>query len=314
VNFYGQFDPPVDRLLYERYFHGRPHPGVAIECGAFDGITESSCKFFEESLGWTCINIEPYPLSYDKLVVNRPSATNLNAALSNVTGTAEFTAVMHPVFGADCNNGSLGHTSQHRENLDRIGCTYRNYRVATTTYAELVVGQHLTSVDLFVLDVEGHEREVLDGMRSTPPALLPAIFCIEHGHLGVDALKPLVEGLGYAFDTTSFVNSLYVRNDLAAVFFALRDAPPGLAWKDARARARACPVPRRLLGGNGRSRPAKQFTQLEVYGSTASAEAEARPCQRSRVETGHGLVSLHRPQRAVSHGCRDWRRCHTMSS
>jgi FkbM family methyltransferase len=231
VTFYGQFDPPVDRFLYERYFNGRRLPGVAIECGAFDGVTESSCKFFEESLGWTCINIEPYPLSYDKLVANRPSATNVNAALSNVGGTHEFTAVIHPIFGADCNNGSLRHTTEHRQSLDSIGCTYRDYIVPTMTYAELVANRALASVDLLVLDVEGHEREVLEGMRDAPPALLPAIFCIEHGHLGVDALKPALEGLGYAFDTTSFVNSFYVRNDIAAVFSALRDANPGLAWK-----------------------------------------------------------------------------------
>jgi FkbM family methyltransferase len=231
VKFYGQFDPAVDRFLYERYFDGRQRPGVAIECGAFDGITESSCKFFEESLGWTCINIEPYPLSYDKLVANRPRATNLNAALSNVAGTHDFTAVIHPVFGADCNNGSLRHTSEHREYLDGIGCTYRQYSVPTVTYAELVAEQRLTSVDLFVLDVEGHEREVLEGMRNAPAALLPAIFCIEHGHLGVDALKPALEDLGYAFDTTSFVNSFYVRSDIADVFFAMRDGHFGLAWK-----------------------------------------------------------------------------------
>lgn len=231
MNFYGQFDPPVDRFLYERYFEGRQLPGVAIECGAFDGITESSCKFFEESLGWTCINIEPYPLSYDKLVLNRPNAANVNAALSNVAGTHEFTAVIHPVFGADCNNGSLQHTRQHREYLDSIGCTYRNYSVPTITYAELAASRQVASVDLFVLDVEGHEHQVLDGMRNTPPALLPAVFCIEHGHLGVDALKPAVESLGYRFDTTSFVNSFYIRNDIAGVFAALRDASPGLVWK-----------------------------------------------------------------------------------
>jgi FkbM family methyltransferase len=231
VNFYGQFDPPVDRFLYERYFAGRQRPGVAIECGAFDGVTECSCKVFEESLGWTCINVEPYPPAFDKLVANRPHATNLNVALSDTTGTAEFTAVIHPVFGADCNNGSLRHTDQHRQHLDGIGCTYRQYRVPTTTYAELVTKQQLSSVDLFVLDVEGNEREVLEGMRNAPPVLLPAIICIEHGHLGVDALKPMLATLGYAFDTTSFVNSFYVRNDVAAVFFALRSADPALLWR-----------------------------------------------------------------------------------
>ena len=218
MKFYGQFDPPVDRFIYERYFVGRRSPGVAIECGAFDGFTESSCRFFEESLGWACVNVEPYPPAFDKLVANRPLSTNINAALSSSTSCVEFTAVIHPSFGADCNNGSIEHTARHKQDLDDIGCTYRRYEVAATTYRDLVIGQRLEAVDLFVLDVEGHEQDVLKGMHETPPALLPKIFCIEHGHLGVEALKPAMQALGFTFDTTSFVNSFYVRNDVADAY------------------------------------------------------------------------------------------------
>jgi FkbM family methyltransferase len=161
---------PVDKFIYERYFDGRQIPGVAIECGAFDGLTESSCKFFEESLSWTCVNVEPYPPAFEKLVVNRPLSTNINVALSSSTTSVEFTAVIHPLFGADCNNGSIQHTEKHKQILDDIGCTYKRYQVATTTYYELVIAHRLETVDLFVLDVEGHEREVLKGMRNSSGA------------------------------------------------------------------------------------------------------------------------------------------------
>ena len=127
-----------------------------------------------------------------------------------------FTAVIHPSFGEDCNNGSIQHTAKHRQVLDQIGCTYRQYSVATTTYDELIVAHGLQAVDLFVLDVEGHEPEVLKGMRAAPLALLPKFFCIEHGHLGAETLKPAMQALGYVFDTESFVNSFYVRSDIAA--------------------------------------------------------------------------------------------------
>jgi FkbM family methyltransferase len=231
MKFYGQFDPPVDEFIYERYFIGRQSPGVAIECGAFDGLTESSCKFFEESLGWACVNVEPYPPAFAKLVVNRPLSTNINVALSSSTSTVEFTAVIHPSFGEDCNNGSIQHTAHHRQALDGIGCTYRQYRVATTTYHDLVLAQQLMEVDLFVLDVEGHEHEVLEGMRQTPRPLLPKILCVEHGHLGVEELKPAIQALGYTFDTTSFVNSFYLRNDVAAVFLLLGTTDRTLLWR-----------------------------------------------------------------------------------
>jgi|KBSSwiStaDraftv2_1062776.scaffolds.fasta_scaffold03969_5 FkbM family methyltransferase len=252
MKFYGQFEPPVDQFIYERYFIGRKTRGVLIECGAFDGITECSGNFFEETLDWACVNVEPYPPAFAKLVVNRPKSTNINLALSSTSTSVEFTAVVHPVFGEDCNNGSISHTARHRQDLDNIGCSYRTYRVATTTYSELVSKLKLVTIDLLVLDVEGHEPEVLKGMQQTPHSLLPKIICVEHGHLGVEALKSPLEALGYTFDTTSFVNSFYVRNDIAAVLLPIDRADRALPWQiiDLEAALRDCRAERDLAQAN----------------------------------------------------------------
>jgi len=252
MKFYGQFEPPVDQFIYERYFIGRKSRGVSIECGAFDGITESSCNFLEETLDWTCVNVEPYPPAFAKLVVNRPKSTNINLALSSASTFVEFTAVVHPVFGEDCNNGSISHTARHRQDLDNIGCSYRTYRVATTTYSELVSSLKLVTVDLLVLDVEGHEPEVLKGMQQTPHSLLPKIICVEHGHLGVEALRAPLEALGYTFDTISFVNSFYVRNDIAAVLLPIDRGDRALPWQiiELQAALRDCQADRDLSQAN----------------------------------------------------------------
>ena len=39
----------------------------------------------------------------------------------------------------------------------------------------------------------------------------PRVLCVEHGQLGEQNIRDLVEPLGYQFDTTSFVNSFFVR-------------------------------------------------------------------------------------------------------
>lgn len=228
--YYGQFDPPVDRFLHERYFAGREAPGVVIECGAFDGVTESSCKFFEETLGWTAVNVEPHPPSFRRLVESRPNSRNLNVALSAGPGRATFTGIVHPHYGELCTNGSLSHTTAHREWLDAIGCTYREYEVETVTYRDLVATLALPSVELLVLDVEGHELDVLRGVAGTPRKLLPKVLCIEHGHLGEEAMRASVEPLGYVFDATSFVNSYYLRTDVASAFAVAREGGPAAAW------------------------------------------------------------------------------------
>jgi FkbM family methyltransferase len=206
--YYGQFDPPVDRFLHERYFADRSGPGVLIECGAFDGVTESSCKFFEESLGWTAYNLEASPRIFEALCRNRPHSHNLNLALSNRQGEAEFHDCSIPGFELTT-NGSLKHLDPHRAWLDSMQCRYRTSVVHTTTFRDLVERLQLARIDLMVLDVEGHELEVLEGF--TGAAAFPRVLCVEHGHLGVPAVRAAVERHGYVFDATAHVNSFFVR-------------------------------------------------------------------------------------------------------
>ncbi len=205
--YYGQFDPPVDRFLHERYFSTDPYNRLLIECGAFDGITENCGRFFEETLHWRCINIEPSPRIFEKLSVNRPDSVNLNVALSDEIGFREFQDVNYPSFDL-CTNGSLDHTDTHYQHLVDNGCTFDTSKVATTTFADLIRNYQIQDIELMVLDVEGHEIQALQGFRDA--ATLPRILCVEHGHLGIDHLKPHVEALGYRFDTSSFVNSFYI--------------------------------------------------------------------------------------------------------
>lgn len=209
--YYGQFDPPVDRFVYERYFKNRiRRKGYYIECGAFDGVMENSCKFFEESLHWAGANLEPNPSIFSKLVKNRPNATNLNCALSNVCTSAKFTAVIHPIFGEDCTNGSLKHTAAHKSILDEIGCTYKEYTVDVIDYPTMIERLGAKSITLFVLDVEGNEANVIESMKNSK--VLPEYFCVEFGHADKESLIEKVVALGYHFDTTSFVNAFFIRD------------------------------------------------------------------------------------------------------
>ena len=78
MKFYGQFETPVDKFIFERYFPDTNIQGTFVECGAFDGQTECSCRFFEETMGWTGYNLEPVPWIYEQLTQNRPNSKNLN--------------------------------------------------------------------------------------------------------------------------------------------------------------------------------------------------------------------------------------------
>jgi FkbM family methyltransferase len=206
MRFYGQWNPPVDQVLFERYFQG-VRGGFFIEAGAFDGLIESSCKFFEESLGWRGANLEPTPWNFRLLERNRPGSLNLQLALSDVRGTASFTQAVHPQRGQHFGNGSLGHTPEHLRILEKEGCRFEQFPVPTLTYRDFVAEQGITRVDLMVLDVEGHEPQVIAGMAGCP--VLPRVLCVEHGHNGVEGTTRMLAPLGYRYDFSSHNNSMY---------------------------------------------------------------------------------------------------------
>lgn len=237
--FYGQFDPPVDKFIFERYFPDTGIKGVFVECGAFDGLTECSCKFFEETMGWTGYNLEPVPWVFEKLCKNRPNGRNLNFALSSSVGSSIFKAVRHPVFGIECTNGSLQHTAKHKQWLEDAGCSFENVEVRLLTWKELIEREQITHVDLFVLDVEGHELSVLAGMEGC--TVLPAVICVEVGHLDFEKIRSELGKLGYIYDISSHVNAFYIRHDLLPLF-ALRSASTSLHFRHTGEIVTAVPV------------------------------------------------------------------------
>jgi FkbM family methyltransferase len=209
--FYGQFEPPVDKFLFERYFFDSNCKGIFVECGAFDGETESSCKFFEETLGWHGYNLEPVPWIWERLCANRSHSSNLKLGLSKQSGRAQFQAVNHPTFGINCTNGSLNHTESHRKFLEEVGAEFIEIEVELLTWRDFVARENISVVDLMVLDVEGLELEVIEGMVHCD--VLPGVLCVEVGHISLDKIRKQLAQLNYVYDTSSHVNAYFLHRD-----------------------------------------------------------------------------------------------------
>ena len=209
--FYGQSEQ--DKFIFERYFKDKKN-GISIECGAFDGIMESSTLFFEENLEWTCINIEASPPIFEMLKLNRDKSFNFNLGLGNKETTLNFEHAVHPYHGVKFGNGSFNHKPEHKHLLNHEGCEFQKFDVISTRYDNIIdkfMEEHFPYriIDLFVLDVEGFEMEVLEGMENSK--FLPQILCVEYPHVGLDNLKFLLEKLNYKFDLTKDNNAYFIK-------------------------------------------------------------------------------------------------------
>lgn len=213
-NFYGQCTAtgggsidPIDKIIYEKYFIGKDN-GFFIEAGANDGLFLSSCKFFED-MGWSGMNIEPSRKMFERLVNNRPNSINLQVALSDTKGELLFEDI-------DFDNGGfsrLEHSEKHID-IDRMfGLRVsQKYNVDVDTYINVLNKYDIHNVDLMVLDVEGFEIEVINGMFGFHDRK-PNIFCIEHTHVGFDTLKNALEN-DYKYDWHDELNVIFKKRGL----------------------------------------------------------------------------------------------------
>lgn len=204
-NYYGQFE--IDRYLNEMILNNQPK-GFFVECGAADGLIESTCLHFK-ARGWIGINIEASPPLFDLLLKNRPNEININCALSNETSMAEFKHAIHPnipIFG----NGSLNHSKEHMDDLISQKCTFTTYQVKTDKFSNIfnIYANH-QEIDLFVLDVEGAEIPALEGILELDYKFQPKVFCIEYTISGLDKIKNLLNN--YTFHSNHHHNAIFIK-------------------------------------------------------------------------------------------------------
>lgn len=141
-----------DKILHEKYLNYKN--GFFIELGAMNGLTFSNTYFFEKTLDWTGILIEPTN-QYHELISNRPNCFNFNYAISEEETELEF-------IGDQALGGlTKSMTDNHRKGwgLDERGSVYF---VKSIPLSKLLSQVDVDKVDFFSIDVEGGEFEVLN--------------------------------------------------------------------------------------------------------------------------------------------------------
>lgn len=143
-----------DKFIFENYLNNQN--GFFIELGAMDGVTYSNTLFFEKSLNWNGILIEPTQ-QYHQLIKNRPKCYNYNYAISDKSGIVEFVG-NHALGGIKT---AMPEQHYYGWGLDKQS-TYSVESIPLhVLLKDLKNKQSLERVDFFSIDVEGGELEVL---------------------------------------------------------------------------------------------------------------------------------------------------------
>ncbi|HLX38248.1 MAG TPA: FkbM family methyltransferase, partial [Candidatus Binataceae bacterium] len=160
-------------------------------------------------LGWSGINIEPVPRWFDLLVADRPRDINLRLAAGASAGEV--------IFHEFLDTGLSTAIDRHAERHERNGFQRRTYAVPVRPLRDICAEHVRGEIHFLKIDVEGAEREVLQGcdfaryrpwivvIEATEP-LLPAVASYADW-------EDILLDAGYEFVADDIVNRYYLSRE-----------------------------------------------------------------------------------------------------
>ncbi len=206
--YYSQFGQ--DKFINEELLKGKKN-GVFMEIGAFDGVSLSNTLFFEETLDWTGVCIEPIPYQFEKLQSNR-SCECINIAISNYNGITDF-----------CWSKKVGMLSGLLENYDPRHVRRIDYelsmkdggekvilKVDVTTFNDVMERYGLTKLDFVTIDTEGGEENIIKSIDFNKYQI--DVIFVENNY-GFN-IKNYLTSKGYCFVKHMGCDEVYITNEL----------------------------------------------------------------------------------------------------
>jgi FkbM family methyltransferase len=164
MKYYSQYGQ--DEYVHKQFFHDLCD-GTFVDVGAHDGVTINNTLFFEETLGWKGINIEPIPAVFESLKVNRPNCINLNCAISNEDSEQPF---LLAIGYAEMLSGLVNtYDPRHYQRLEienHIHSGQKEIIQVKTRKLETILDEHsIKRIHYLTIDTEGAEFEVLKSIN-----------------------------------------------------------------------------------------------------------------------------------------------------
>lgn len=212
-SFYSRHD--IDKIIFREYINTPRSDGTFIELGAHDGVHCSNTKFFEDTLGFSGLLIEAVPELYRRLRINRSASNSFYQGAVTSKGSEHIDFLGHNAVAG------MPHamTDKHKEAWHQKKTEEEYYKVKTLRLDRLLSESKIEYVDIFSLDVEGAELEVLETMDWSIPIYILVIEANSGDSHKNNACRRLIEENGLTYNRAIgnnmlFVNSEYHRADI----------------------------------------------------------------------------------------------------
>lgn len=184
--------------------------GFFLDIGAYDGKVFSNTLYLEKELGWKGICIEPNPLVFKNLEVNRKCIC-INCCIGNSKGNYKFLAASG---AASMLSGLLDMFDQNHllridETINKHGGTKQVFDVAVVPLKGIVAEQKIKEIDYCNIDVEGGEMSVLNSIDFSKVSI--KVFTIENNN-GTGLVHDFLYPYGYKLIAKLGADEVYELN------------------------------------------------------------------------------------------------------
>ena len=216
----------IDKVILEKYItfwknenrKNEDVEGVFLELGGYDGVTYSNTKTLEDSLKFTGVLIEASPISFNKMCKTRPNCKNHNYAVSNID--KEYVSflggrVQSPLGGLKHILENLTQSSG-RNWIDAWNISREEINVKVKKLSNILEDDNIKYIDVFSLDVQGAELEVLESMDWNIPVYLIIFETSAWGKEGkemVNKCRNLLSSKGFILDYKTSLDEFWINNN-----------------------------------------------------------------------------------------------------
>lgn len=189
-------------LLLEAFFHDQKK-GFYVDVGGFDPDYDSVTKLFYLK-GWSGINIEPQPDQYKKFEKRRKRDINIDAAISDTSGTTKLRIYQSGGLSTLSNVLKKKYAQTSSAETD----TYKEEAVRLVRLDDLFKKYNVTNIDFMKVDVEGLEKQVLKS--NNWKKYRPRVLCVEAGISDKEVNQYLATQCEYTLVFNDGLNNYFV--------------------------------------------------------------------------------------------------------